>query len=452
MRMKNFVAITVCTAVLAGVLTPRPTYAREISTEDVLDVIEVTTEELTEEVTEDVTEEVTEALTTEAITEELTTETITEELTEEEQVLAAEGANAQQTAYLTRLYQECMGRKPDVGGLTYWSNELSSGRKDGFEVAYFFFHCKEYTGKKRSNENYIKDLYRVCMDRKPDAEGLAYWKDTLKATSYDNVLYQFLGCEEYIKLCTKYAITHIRPGHQIPSRYLNSAYNAIVTSMYRTILNREPDEAGLETHCAALLNHRITIDQLNYNWLFHETEFLKRRTTDEEFIAILYKTYYRMDPSADPAGYKKWVTTLKPTIPVYANEYTLEPFRYRAQNRRCDCFYAFVSSAQFNNFLHIYDPRITITYVQPERIYFDYEYIKKAVIEEIKATYPNVVISTDYREMLQGSYITTQQGVPIVKSGTLMVCQTRKRLKILWAALSVTVSAETVRLTLTVQE
>ena len=191
MRMKRFVAITAFTAVLAGVLTPRPTYAREISTEDVLDVIEVTTEELTEEVTEDVTEEVTEALTTEAITEELTTETITEELTEEEQVLAAEGANAQQTAYLTRLYQECMGRKPDVGGLTYWSNELSSGRKDGFEVAYFFFHCKEYTGKKRSNENYIKDLYRVCMDRKPDAEGLAYWKDTLKATSYDNVLYQF---------------------------------------------------------------------------------------------------------------------------------------------------------------------------------------------------------------------------------------------------------------------
>jgi Tol biopolymer transport system component len=93
----------------------------------------------------------------------------------------AHGATwAGKRAPLTRLYWAFFLRPPDTGGMTYWTNQLTGGKKLA-QVAAQFATSSEFKTKygSLSNTAFVTKIYQNIFDRDPDPGGLAYWTNKL---------------------------------------------------------------------------------------------------------------------------------------------------------------------------------------------------------------------------------------------------------------------------------
>ena len=81
---------------------------------------------------------------------------------------------------LDHLYEEVLGRSPDIEGLTYWVAQMNQGVTlqevvQSFSVSAEFKHL--YGNP--SNEQLVEELYEAILDRAPDTQGLSYWVQSL---------------------------------------------------------------------------------------------------------------------------------------------------------------------------------------------------------------------------------------------------------------------------------
>ena len=83
--------------------------------------------------------------------------------------------------FVTRCYRVALGREPDKAGHADWVRWLQDGTVDAKSCAYGFVFSKEMNNKRLSDEDFVKALYRLFMDREGEAEGVAFWQDYLKA-------------------------------------------------------------------------------------------------------------------------------------------------------------------------------------------------------------------------------------------------------------------------------
>ena len=114
----------------------------------------------------------------------------------------------QATAYVTRLYKNCLSRNPDWIGLQDWVTRLMVKKESASKVAKGFFQSTEFTGKKYDNTTYVEILYRTLFGREADTAGLNDWVSRLnKSTSRTTVLNAFLDSQEFASLCSKYGLT-----------------------------------------------------------------------------------------------------------------------------------------------------------------------------------------------------------------------------------------------------
>ena len=128
------------------------------------------------------------------------------------------GSQNQVKAFVTRFYQECLGRNPDAAGLTGWVNYLICGSKTGSDVANGFIFSPEYLGMNTTDQQYVTTLYKAFFNRTPDAPGYNRWLNELSdetpiigaKAARKNILNGFLGSPEFKNLCTLYGITPIQ--------------------------------------------------------------------------------------------------------------------------------------------------------------------------------------------------------------------------------------------------
>ncbi|MCQ2529464.1 MAG: DUF4214 domain-containing protein [Saccharofermentans sp.] len=112
--------------------------------------------------------------------------------------------NAATIKFVTSLYTNCLGRKPDAAGLDAWSRALSNRQGTGAQVARGFFNSPEFINKKYSNSAYIKILYRVFLGREGDAAGINSWLNAMsKGATRDQVLDGFAKSSEFVTMCEK---------------------------------------------------------------------------------------------------------------------------------------------------------------------------------------------------------------------------------------------------------
>ena len=109
--------------------------------------------------------------------------------------------------FVTRLYEVCLNRKPDALGLADWSKKLTGKQIDGITAAYGFVFSQEFTNKNLCNEDYVKQLYSAFLGRKPDALGLADWVKQLEnGTTREDIFNGFALSQEFKGLCEQYGI------------------------------------------------------------------------------------------------------------------------------------------------------------------------------------------------------------------------------------------------------
>lgn len=83
---------------------------------------------------------------------------------------------------------------------------------------------------------------------------------------------------------------------------------AFVDRIYTYVLNREPEPEGAAFWTDELYSFRRTGAEVGLQFIFSD-EFTSRGTTDDEFVTILYKTFFDRTPEEE--GFKFWTDALK---------------------------------------------------------------------------------------------------------------------------------------------
>lgn len=128
---------------------------------------------------------------------------------------------------LDDIYLDVLGRTPDAGGQAYWLARLQDGLRTQ-ELGAEFYASAEYVAAAGSTDAWLTQIYDALLHRRPDAQGLAYWRQRLAEGT-------------------------------TPIEVTTGFYNSIesrsdrVTRLYHRVLGRGPDAEGLAFWAERLL-------------------------------------------------------------------------------------------------------------------------------------------------------------------------------------------------------
>lgn len=313
---KSFYTFIAAAMLFSSIAAPATVYADateiasdDMFTEDVLEDDTLSDDDFSEEVSdEDLFEE--ETMETEENIIETETETVdTLEAAESEKEDDPENINPQITAFITRLYQNVLSRKPDSQGLTFWYNQLANENYSAGKAAYGFIFSKEYTNKDVDDTTFITMLYNALMNRNPDTSGFNYWSDKLKTgTTRENVFYGFVNSPEFNKLCNTYGLTcepMIAP--DTGSAEIPTGTAGFVYRLYTVALNRRPEKEGADHWNNVLTSRKATPINVAKSFILSQ-EFINHNYDDDTFVKILYLTFF--DRSPESSGKTYWLNRL----------------------------------------------------------------------------------------------------------------------------------------------
>ena len=146
------------------------------------------------------------------------------------------------------MYRDVLKRPADSGGRAYWLAEMRNGLQLQ-QLGVLFYGSSEYFAAAGGAEPYVRQLYRVLLNREADAGGLAFWVGQLESgqAAPTSIAAGF------------YASPESRRGR--------------VVQLYMTILGRVPDNAGL----AFWEDQLLTIDDVRLAaTLANSDEFYQR--------------------------------------------------------------------------------------------------------------------------------------------------------------------------------
>ena len=209
--------------------------------------------------------------------------------------------------FVTRFYQKCLDRVPDVQELEGWLNALENGSLAGADVANSFIFSEEFINRNTSNEEFVIILYRAFFDREPDTGGYNSLVNYLyRGASRKAILNGFINSQEFENLCESYGINPYRG-----ATTEGGSVQDFVTRFYQQCLRREPEQEGLNGWVAALQNGSQFGADFAKGIIF-SPEFFNRNTSNEEFVTILYRALLDREP--DTGGYNGWLNQLSSGI------------------------------------------------------------------------------------------------------------------------------------------
>jgi serralysin len=149
-------------------------------------------------------------------------------------------------AQVYRLYGATLGRAPDPSGLKNWVSAIDTGALTLKQVVSGFTGSQEFLMKYDSPDNtaFVTLLYKNVLGRAPDPSGLSSWTNALaKGMSRSDVVLGFSESAEDIER-TRSAVEK--------GLWLRDDQAAQIARLYHATLNRLPDAGGLEGWTSAL--------------------------------------------------------------------------------------------------------------------------------------------------------------------------------------------------------
>ena len=111
------------------------------------------------------------------------------------------------TEFVKRNYRLTLEREAEVDGLEYYCETLLQKYETPQQVATHFVFSDECVARGLSDEEFITMLYNLYMDRAPEAEGLAYYKDLLaNGVSREQIDANFGASPEFAEIVKSYGL------------------------------------------------------------------------------------------------------------------------------------------------------------------------------------------------------------------------------------------------------
>lgn len=211
-------------------------------------------------------------------------------------------------AFIESLYQNIQGRPSDSGGMEFWLSGLQNGTHTGASTSGFFFFSDEYIDRNRTDEEFINDLYNTCMGRPADPGGMAFWFEQIAlGASRKLVLNAFLNGPEFATRCAEFGVE--------PGRYtdisdfadMSLSITRFIFKCYEVFLDRIADRGGLNSWTSHLINGVLTPTEVANHFVTSE-EFVGMGLNDEQFLEALYNGM--MGRAPDPSGFAHWQSIL----------------------------------------------------------------------------------------------------------------------------------------------
>ena len=100
--------------------------------------------------------------------------------------------------FISRCYKEILGREAGPAELENWIGQMVNGTKTPDQIARGFLFSNEFKAKNTGNEDLVKILYRVYMNRDVDPKGLKTWTEKLdEGTGLNELLDVFAKTNEF---------------------------------------------------------------------------------------------------------------------------------------------------------------------------------------------------------------------------------------------------------------
>ncbi|MCR4840819.1 MAG: DUF4214 domain-containing protein, partial [Lachnospiraceae bacterium] len=228
------------------------------------------------------------------------------------------------TTFVKRLYKLCLGRDADQDGLDFWTLKLLNKEYTGAYAGAHFFLSDEFTKMKLSDEDYLEHLYNVMMGRPSDEGGMKYWGDLLKSgVGRQYVLQGFILSPEFESICKGYGIER---GTYTPSEGSSKSVklSQFVGRLYNCTMKRDFDREGINFWCEQLYSKKHTVTTM-CRFFYMSDEFKGFNTDDLEYMNRLYATFFGRTQKDDPDGFAFWMDALK-NDPHWTRESVLQYF------------------------------------------------------------------------------------------------------------------------------
>ena len=206
--------------------------------------------------------------------------------------------------FVTRLYDICIGRKPDANGLADWTGKLKNGKATGVSVAFGFIFSSEFQGKGYSNDEYVEIMYKAFFGRKSDPGGKADWLSKMNnGMSREDLFFGFANSKEFFNLCGSYGIT---AGCYIKGKDYNKVaqINLFVNRLYSIVLGRSCDQGGMQDWSNKLASGKISGIEAARGFFF-SPEYNSKSKTYGAYIEDLYMAL--MGRKYDDNGKSYWM-------------------------------------------------------------------------------------------------------------------------------------------------
>jgi hypothetical protein len=203
------------------------------------------------------------------------------------------------SAAVYRLYDTTLGRTSDPAGLANWTEVIANGRVSLLAAAGAFVGSAEFAlryGANTSNTEFVSRLYTNTLHRAADTSGLQHWVDFLGAGhSRAEAVLGFSESVEHVANTTA-AVQH--------GLWVGDPNAAKVARLYDAAFDRLPDAVG-EANWTGAMYGGVSL-QAAAEAFIGSSEFQARygALDDSHFIQQLYRNV--LGRTADQAGLDTW--------------------------------------------------------------------------------------------------------------------------------------------------
>lgn len=204
-------------------------------------------------------------------------------------------------AEILRIYDATLDRGPDPLGLEGWVGVRMRGGTL-LEVSQAFVDSAEFQQRygALSNQAFVEQLYRFCLDRNGDPGGIATWVSALNSgTSRGQIVLAFSESAEHRQLTS---------GAVEAGLWVSDQGALSIARLYDATFDRSPDAAGLAAW-VNILHGGASLISIAAQFSA-SAEFQQRygALSDQAFVEQLYR--FSLDRNGDPGGVATWVSAL----------------------------------------------------------------------------------------------------------------------------------------------